>query len=457
MTLRGLILVLLAVLLVGLMGLTYHRCEPESPIVLAPETLVIGKAPQEIRIQVEDAGSGLRQVSATLRHADGEAEMDAKFFPGKLLSGSGENRTEIAVEIDAEALALPEGEAFLDVVARDWSWRDWLRGNETRHTTPVRIDLRAPRVFVESGLTYVRRGGAAAVVYSIDEAAARDGVVVDDVFFPGYPFPVDRSSPPEERAGAGRRFALFAIPRDAAETPKVRVIGEDDAGNQSVATFPARVQERSFEDVRINLPQSFLDSKVPQLAEKVDVGLGDGPISAFQRINRDVRAANEQRIDEIVANSATAPLWNGRFRQMKNSAVTSRFAEHRTYFFSGESVSEAVHYGYDLASTSLAPVAASNAGRVIFADELGIYGNCVIVDHGLGLSTLYAHLSRIDVAVGDDLEKGQELGRSGETGLAGGDHLHFAIMVAGTYVDPKEWWDPRWVRDHIEARLKPKP
>ena len=90
---------------------------------------------------------------------------------------------------------------------------------------------------------------------------------------------------------------------------------------------------------------------------------------------------------------------------------------------------------------------------MIFQDPLGIYGNCVIVDHGLGVTSLYAHLSRIDVREGDLLEKDQRLGLSGATGLAGGDHLHFAVMVGSTYVDPKEWWDPKWVREHIEARL----
>ena len=100
-----------------------------------------------------------------------------------------------------------------------------------------------------------------------------------------------------------------------------------------------------------------------------------------------------------------------------------------------------------------APITAANAGRVIFADTLGIYGNSVVLDHGLGVSSLYAHLSRIDVREGDLLEKDQRLGLSGASGLAGGDHLHFAVLVSGTYVDPKEWWDPKWVREHIEARL----
>jgi murein DD-endopeptidase MepM/ murein hydrolase activator NlpD len=135
--------------------------------------------------------------------------------------------------------------------------------------------------------------------------------------------------------------------------------------------------------------------------------------------------------------------------------VTSRFAEHRSYFVDGEKNSEAIHFGYDLASTAAASITAANSGRIVYADDLGIYGNCVVIDHGFGLATLYGHLSRIDVGEGDEVAKGDALGLSGATGLAGGDHLHFAILVGGTYVDPLEWWDPAWVRTHIEARLAP--
>jgi murein DD-endopeptidase MepM/ murein hydrolase activator NlpD len=202
----------------------------------------------------------------------------------------------------------------------------------------------------------------------------------------------------------------------------------------------------------MNLGGNFLSSKVPELASSLGVRETD-PIAAFQKINSETRAANERQIREIVAASGPERYWRGAFQQLRNSAVTSVFAEHRAYFVGGEKVSEAIHYGYDLASTAGAPISAANAGRVIFTGSLGIYGNCVILDHGLGVTSLYAHLSRIDVREGDLLEKDQELGRSGATGLAGGDHLHFAILVGDTYVDPKEWWDPKWVREHVEERL----
>ena len=138
---------------------------------------------------------------------------------------------------------------------------------------------------------------------------------------------------------------------------------------------------------------------------------------------------------------------------MRGSKVTSQFAELRNYLRYGKRASQARHYGYDLASTTRAPITASNDGTVVFAGDNGIYGNLVLIDHGLGITTLYGHLSSLDVAVGDRVERGQTLGRSGATGLAGGDHLHFAVLVGQTYVDPLEWWDRRWIRDHIASRL----
>jgi murein DD-endopeptidase MepM/ murein hydrolase activator NlpD len=170
-----------------------------------------------------------------------------------------------------------------------------------------------------------------------------------------------------------------------------------------------------------------------------------------------MRAANEARIRELTADSAPERLWDGAFRQLANSKVTSRFAERRTYFIGGQAVSRATHFGYDLAALASSPITAANAGRVVYAGDLGIYGNTVLIDHGLGLATLYGHLSSVDVSEGDRVEAGQTLGLSGATGLAGGDHLHFAILVGGHYVDPLEWWDAEWVRTHVDAEPKPPP
>ena len=142
----------------------------------------------------------------------------------------------------------------------------------------------------------------------------------------------------------------------------------------------------------------------------------------------------------------------------------ARFGDRRTYLYQGKAVDQQTHLGEDLASLVQSPVNAGNNGVVVFAEPLGIYGQTVILDHGLGVFSSYSHLSQIDVKVGDKVEKGAVLGQTGTTGLAVGDHLHFAINLQGEFVDPLEWWDPHWLKDQVErvwaqagAAARPRP
>ena len=452
MTVRAWGVIVLILLLAAAGGGVWLRCEGTAPTIEAPEALLIGREGASLVVRVSDPESGVREVAIRLRHEKGDQVLFERAYPGNPMTGGivKPDADPIEIAIDPKSLGMGDGEAILEAKARDWSWRETFAGNSRVLEIPIRIDLEPPRIWVESGLTYVRRGGAAAVVYSLEEPTSRDGVEVGDVFFPGFPFPGQETG--QGTPTGRRRFALFAVPRDAPANAPILAVAVDEAGNRATASWLTRLQERQFPDVRINLGGAFLSSKVPELASRLGVD-EDDPISAFQIINSEARAANELRIREIVGSGSAERHWRGAFQQLRNSAVTSLFAEHRSYFAEGTKISEAIHYGYDLASTAGAPITAANAGRVIFGDALGIYGNCVIVDHGLGVTSLYAHLSRIDVREGDRLEKDQRLGLSGATGLAGGDHLHFAILVGGSYVDPKEWWDPKWVREHIEARL----
>lgn len=449
----GVILLLALAIVAG--TAVWLRCEGVPPVVDAPDSLAVGKAGARLAIAASDRRSGIRSLRVGLRHAGGEISLAEAQRPGNPFMGAAERpMPALEVELDPEALGLRDGDAFLVVEAVDWSAANLLRGNTARLELPVRIDTQPPRVAIQTGLTYVRPGGAGAVVYRLSEVGSRDGVQVGERFYRSYPHPATRAA--DAGAEPGLRVALFAVPREAGSDASIRVVAEDAAGNRAEAGWATRLRERRFDEVPIHLSRSFLEGKVAALAAELDVE-AESPLEAFQIINRDVRAANEARIRELTADSAPEPLWRGAFEQMRNSAVTSRFAEHRRYLVDGRQVSEAIHYGYDLASTAGAPIEAANAGRVVFAGPLGIYGNCVLLDHGLGLYSLYGHLASLEVSGGEAVAKGQRLGLSGETGLAGGDHLHFAILVGDTYVDPKEWWDPKWVREKIQSRLAREP
>jgi murein DD-endopeptidase MepM/ murein hydrolase activator NlpD len=177
--------------------------------------------------------------------------------------------------------------------------------------------------------------------------------------------------------------------------------------------------------------------------------VGKEPLDQYLEINRRVRAENAAKIREITSKSRSERLWDGRFQRMARSSRRAGFAEYRTYHYKGQEVDHQVHLGIDLASTRHADVKASNRGEVVFAEYLGIYGNMVIIDHGLGIFTLYSHLSQIGSAVGDVVDKDTVIGLSGKSGMAGGDHLHFSVLVNGVFVNPLEWWDSQWLKLNI--------
>jgi murein DD-endopeptidase MepM/ murein hydrolase activator NlpD len=177
-------------------------------------------------------------------------------------------------------------------------------------------------------------------------------------------------------------------------------------------------------------------------------------LEQYLSINRNIRVANEKTLLALRAKTSDSMLWSGPFIHLPRAAERARFGDFRTYMYQGQRIDEQTHMGLDLASLPHADIPAANDGIVIFTDFLGIYGNAVVVDHGQGLMSLYSHLSKTGVFVGDVVRKGQILGQTGTTGLAAGDHLHFGILMQGLEVQPLEWLDPRWIRDNIVGRMK---
>ena len=178
----------------------------------------------------------------------------------------------------------------------------------------------------------------------------------------------------------------------------------------------------------------FLSRVVPAILQNSPDFLVDDStdvLASYISINSDMRRENHEYIASLSVETVPELLWQGSFKQLINTAVESGFADQRDYIYEGDVVDHQTHLGFDLASTAAAPVSAANRGRVVHAGWLGIYGNCVILDHGMGLQSLYAHLSSIDVRVGEMIELDGKLGRSGATGLAGGDHLHFTTLLGG--------------------------
>ena len=146
--------------------------------------------------------------------------------------------------------------------------------------------------------------------------------------------------------------------------------------------------------------------------------------------------------------------WQGAFGRLPGSATRSGFGDRRTYFYQGQKIDQQFHLGVDLASLSQSPIPAANKGKIVFADRLGIYGKTIIIDHGFGLFSMYSHLSGFDRHVDQMVSKGEIIGRTGNTGLAGGDHLHFSVLVNDVFVNPLEWWDATWIIHNVTGKIK---
>jgi murein DD-endopeptidase MepM/ murein hydrolase activator NlpD len=348
-------------------------------------------------------------------------------------------RVDIPLTIDSAALGLSEGAATLEVWGRDNFWRPLRQRDRVVASVPLTVDLTPPRIDVVATTQYLAPGGVGVVVFRVTDAGRAD-VSVGSVPFPSF------------AAGGRDRVSLIALPYNFVPGTPIKVSAQDDAGNVASRGISAEILPRRFRTDRIEIRNAFLELKVPELLPQRPPS--QPLIDGFLVINRDLRRQAEEAKRRFATKTADKPLWEGAFVQPRNTKVFSNFAETRTYIYDGREIDTQVHFGFDLASTKQAPVPAANKGTVAFVGPLMIYGNTVVLDHGWGLMTLYAHLSTIGVKAGDSVEKGQELGRSGDTGLAVGDHLHYEVLVNGISVTPIEWWDAKWIRDRFNGPLK---
>ncbi len=330
-----------------------------------------------------------------------------------------------------------------------------VRQLESTATRDVQVRLERPTVAVVSTKHYINLGGSEMVVYRATPSDVSSGVVVGDIEYPGYP----ASGATVEGVAIGdpaMRIAFFALRYDQDVKTPIRLFARDEAGNTARADFDHLTFPKPFKKSRIELDDRFLDRVVPAILEgTTDVKPDGDQLAKFLAINGELRKKNAEKIASFATQSAPELYWRGTvFHPFTNNAVESAFADRRTYVYKGKEVDQQTHLGFDLASFTGVPIVAANRGKVMLAEELGIYGNCVILDHGMGVQSLYAHLSSISVKAGEMVDKEKELGRSGMTGLAGGDHLHFTMLVNGQMVNPVEWWDAHWIQDRILRKLQ---
>lgn len=339
-----------------------------------------------------------------------------------------------------QAPALQEGKArvILEATSNDF------RGKTDETAFDVTIVTTPPRVSADGEQHYVNQGGSELVVFTPSGYVTDSGVRVARYQFRSFPLPSDPK----------QRFSLFAYPWDLSANERPRVYATNPAGALATTEFWFKLFPKKFRSRDIEITDAFLEKVVTQIEQATNTVSSGDLLPRFLKINREMRVKNNKALADLRLQSEPKLLWSGPFRQLGNSQVEAAFADKRAYIYKGKKVDEQVHLGFDLAVTSHTPIPASNDGRILWADDMGIYGNCIVIDHGYGLQAIYGHLSEFLVKKGDMVKKGQIIGKSGSTGLAGGDHLHYTMQVDGVQVNPVEWWDEHWIHDRILSKLK---
>ncbi len=422
-----------------------HVFEGEKPeVTLTPlPGYITGET--EFSLDVADAKRGLKQVLVTAAQEKRTFKVIEREFPFEgLANRHGTREADVSFKINPALMHLGEGPIKLNVEVSDYSRRNGGDGNPAVLVHETVVDTTPPSIRAASRLHYINEGGTGLVVYRQSSDCVKSGVYVGDLFFPGYPA--------GEEYEPGSMLCYFAIPCGADHKVDVYLHAVDRAGNSARSSFNHSIRWKKFPVKTITVSEKFIESILPDFAH-LDFSGSNRPIDKFLKINREVRVQNNETCRSVGAKSSTEKLWDGTFIRMKNAATMAGFGDERVYTYQGKEIDRQIHKGVDLASVANAEIQAANSGRVVFADRLGIYGFTVILDHGQGISSLYAHLSSIDTEVGRHVESGEIIGISGQTGLAGGDHLHFSLMINGVFVNPIEFWDKHWIRDNIHRKL----
>jgi len=333
---------------------------------------------------------------------------------------------------------LKDGKATLIVEATSNDFR----GKTATETREVTVITRPPAVSADQDQHYLYLGMADLATFTVSGYWTEAGVRVGDQKFRAWPMP----------DGKPGFFSLFAFAWNMPSGNAPVVYAANPAGNEATSRLAFQFPRKEQPKYRVRdlaLDQHFVEKVVSELDPN---GSGD-LVERFVKINSEMRRANNQALSDLRFKTESRFLWSQPFIQQPNTKVEANFADVRNYIYQGRKIDQQVHLGYDLSSTQHVDVLAANDGKVVYAAPLGIYGNCIVVDHGYGLQSIYGHLSEIAVHEGDMVKRGQSMGKSGTTGMAGGDHVHFSMQLEGVQIDPKEWWDAHWIQDHVAKRV----
>ncbi len=382
--------------------------------------------------------TGIKYYKIIFKHKDNE-----KVLLSEVLS---EAKKDISLEIKPPKLDMffKSKEISIVVEAVDNSKWNFFDGNRVVETFKVKIDTKKPIANVITNSLAIRHGGSAVAVVEVRDENLKDAYISfnDEQRFELTPFYRD-----------GYFVSLLAWPVDIKKFNRVSLIVEDKANNISKTKIPLFIRKLKVKNDNIKISEKFIKNVSVSVLEQSAQTVPSEIKEIFIKENRELREKNVEALKEITLKHMSKEQIHDfkvkPFRRLKGSRTAAGFAERRHYIFNEEKIDEAWHLGLDWASVRNAPIRAYNEGKVIFSEYLGIYGNTIILDHTMGLTTLYAHASVSKVNVGDFVKAREIIANTGSSGAVLGDHLHFGVLVQGVEVNPLEWMDKNWIKTRI--------
>ena len=425
---------------------TSQGFERNVPVVQS-EDFIYWNRKDPLQIKISDDGA-LKSYSVTINDGSNAVvianELILKPTREKILKIVYPKKVVNGIRLDPRATKLQ-----VTVEVTDKSKWNFFQGNSVKKVLNVEVDYKRPDINILANSYSITRGGVGLVIFQVkDEALKGFYVEAAGNRFKAQPYKKE-----------GYYATLMAWPFDK-ENFTANIIALDKAGNKRISNIPFYLLGKRYKTSWIQARDKFIDGKISDLiASEPKYSIIDNRLEKLKTINETMRLENEKLIHSLgktVSNEILNEWKIKKFYPLRNAAKVASFGDDRHYYYEHKEneVSESKHVGLDLASTKMAKIVSSNAGKVVFADYNGIYGNMPMIDHGLGLYTLYGHCSNILVKTGDDIGAGFGIAQTGKSGLALGDHLHFGILVQGIEVRPEEWMDSKWIRDNVDKIFK---
>ncbi len=336
----------------------------------------------------------------------------------------------------------------LEIYVTDNSKWNYLNGNEAIKKVKINVDIKKPTADIIENSRYIRRGGSGIVIVKVKDENLKDAYISfnDKIKFELIPFYQENYF-----------VSLIAWDVNLEKFKRINLIATDKAGNKTITKIPFYIQSLKVKKDIIKISSNFIEGVSSNVLEQSGKAIPVELPKRFIEQNRVVRESNVNTLRQMALKKMDRTQIDSfkikRFKRLKGSRTAAGFAERRSYLYQGKKIDEAWHLGMDWASVKKAPIRLSNDGKVIFNEYLGIYGNTIIIDHKMGLFSLYAHTSSSDVEVGDMLNAKQKIANTGSTGAVMGDHLHFGMLVQGIEVNPLEWMDKNWIKNNITSTI----